>query len=180
MTPRLWLSLAGCVLALSACSGEQAESDPVTTATTGTVESTLDCTALISDDVVTALGWAVGDGAAEDAGRCLRRVDESGAITVSTRAQTDGDAAATLQAECERLRATGAYVAQPVDWLEPTRDQSCASGLDVSTGVAELLFVNDTDEVVQVRVEALQAVTPEQLEAAMGAVAAAAGTDVEG
>jgi hypothetical protein len=175
MSPRLWLGLGVCVLALSACQDGEADAGPVSTSSTGTPADRLDCATLLPDSAFAALGWDGAGEAEEHAGRCERRTEGSGAVTVGTRAQTSGDVGATLQSECDDLRSSGDYVDQPVAWLESAGDESCAVGLgDSGTGVAELYFVNAADEVVQVRVEALRPVAAEQLQAGMADVAASA------
>jgi hypothetical protein len=128
----------------------------------------LDCGTLVPEAALTALGWGPGGPATEHVGRCERRVEGVGAVTVGTRALT-GDPAATLTEECDALRAGGGYVAAPVPFLDPAREQSCLSGLadDTGTGVAELYYVNDADEVVQIRIEALDRVEADSLRAGL-------------
>ena len=175
---------AVCVLVvclLGACSSEtvdggpaRAEGSPAAVATPADDR----CRGLLPDGVLTALGWAAGAAATDEAGRCERRVEGSGAVTVTTRAATGGGddpAREALDEQCEQLRSAGGYVDQPVAWLSPGSEASCATGLaDTGTGVAELYVVNAVDELVQVRVEALAPVRPQQLQQAMSEVAAAA------
>lgn len=164
--------VAGTSLVLAGCSDDPARD---TSPSTG---SQLDCAALITDDALAALGWRTSETAEEHAGRCVRRAAESGAVTVATRAVTaTGDDASgqVLDQECEELRSGSGSVAQPVGWLEPEREASCASELEGSrTGVAELYFLNDRDEVVQIRVEALAPVPPARLHAGLVDLAATA------
>lgn len=137
----------------------------------------LDCVALLPDTAFAAFGWEAAASAEEHAGRCERRVSGAGAATVATRAVTSsGDDAVRreLDATCDGLREEGGYVDQPVGWLRPARPESCATGLaQTRTGVAELYFINDADELVQIRVEALSPLAPESLEAGMTELAEA-------
>jgi hypothetical protein len=101
-------------------------------------------------------------------------------VTVATRAVTatgEDPSRQVLDQECAELRSGGDYVAQPVGWLEPQREASCATELEnTRTGVAELYFLNDRDEVVQIRVEALAPVPPARLHAGLAELAAGAAT----
>lgn len=180
MVKTMSLALGAAILLTAGCSADTVASDRPSATGSSPVEPTItdECDALIPDEVFTELGWTTDDAAAEDAGRCLRRAEGSGAMTVVTRAVTaeGSDAArAGLEVECDKLRDKGGYVDQPVAWLEPSSDDSCFADLaDTRTGVAELYFVNSVDELVQVRLEALTPLEPEVLQDAMGDVATAA------
>ncbi len=169
----------GGLLALSALVATGCSDEPSVDARPST-ESRLDCAALITDDALTALGWRASAPAVEHAGRCVRRVDDAGGVTVMTRAVTatgEEPSLRLLDRECAELRSAGGYVAQPVDWLEPEREASCATGLaDTRTGVAKLYFLNDREEVVQIRVEALAPVPPSRLRAGLAELVAGAAT----
>ena len=179
---RLVVGIVLAVGGLSACSGDVAEGERPSASGTpsGTAGSSPSgrCGDLLPDQALARLGWDVGPPAQEHAGRCERRVDGSGAMTVTTRAATGkgaDEAGAALAAQCEELRADGGHVDQPVAWLEAGPDASCFTALAATrTGVAELYFVNAADEVVQVRLEALTPVEPERVERAMSEVATAA------
>lgn len=176
-TRRGWaaaLAAAGLVAVLGGCGSDDAATSTPAGEGTDRAADTLDCAALLPDDALTALGWSPGAPAEEHAGRCQRRVDEVGQVTVATRAEGQEGFTST----CDELRSGGDYVAQPVTWLDPATEESCATGLadDTHTGVAELYFVNDTGELVQVRVEALAPLQQEQLQAGLNELVAAAAT----
>lgn len=172
--------LALSVLGLSACGDEAAEDGRPASDGANSGASGLDCAALVPDAALASLGWSPEGEPEEHAGRCERRVTGSGAVTVATRAVTkEGveSARQELATQCDDLRSGGEDVEQPVAWLADGGETSCATGLAATrTGVAELYFLNDVDEVVQIRVEALTPVEQKGLEAGMTELAGAAAT----
>lgn len=170
------IGLGVILLAVQACSGgPEPADDPLDP---GPAAEQLDCPSLITPAATDALGWAAGE-PEEHGGRCLLRSDD-GEITVGTRAVVaSGDERAgavqeELEAQCERLRSDGSqFVGEPA-WLDGAAGCFTQVDPDTGTGVAELILVNDRDEVVQIRVAAPSRVAEAEVEAAVQEMAGAA------
>lgn len=128
--------------------------------------SSLDCPSVISDQAWAPLGWPAGSPATEQAGRCERIADGIGQVTVGTRAvagaQADraDNARSVYDEECTRLRDSGSYVAEPAEQLAPGQT-ACGLMIDdgAKTGVAELILLTPSDEVVQLRIAVVEPTT---------------------
>ncbi|GAA3805526.1 hypothetical protein [Nocardioides panacisoli] len=149
------LGLGVVLLAVQACSegprasGSDASPD-------GSADTGLDCGSLITTEAVDALGWPVAE-PEEHAGRC-QLITSRGQVTVGTRAVPASSERADavqqeLETQCDRLRADGPHFVGRPDWLADDTD-GCLAQVDpqTRTGVAELLFLNRRDEVVQIRI----------------------------
>lgn len=168
------LAAAG-VLAASCSSG--ATSEPV--GSDGGARADLDCAALIPASAWTTLGWSATR-PEPHAGRCRVRAEGQGEITVGTRAAaTDSDAEAgaarEVDRQCDRLRSDAPHFIGRPPWL-PAIEASCYSQVapGAGTGVAEVVFANRHDQVVQVRVAAYAAAEEASVEQALRALTEAA------
>lgn len=165
-------------LGAGACSDDDVERDPATVDQTPVDTDgplpTPECVDLVPDAVLTALGWSPGAPAVLESGRCERRVDAAGAVTVGTRAVPpgdDGDREAALDAHDDYCRDLVNGPDQDLSWLA-VEGPACGELLPPEgTGVAELLWVTTDDAVVQVRVEALQPVSRDRLVDALSLLA---------
>lgn len=171
------LGLGVLLLALQACSDDPAAKDD-SVAPDGTSAATLDCVSLIPATAIDALGWPAAE-PEEHGGRCLVR-SERGEVTVGTRAvPAPAEERATavqeeLEAQCDRLRADGSHFVDQPGWLAEGQ-QGCLTQVDpeTGTGVAELVFLNDAEEVVQVRIASSRRLAEDAVDAALEEMATA-------
>lgn len=167
------LAAAG-VLAASCSSG--ATSDPV--GDDGGAGSSLDCAALIPEPAWTALGWEATR-PEPHAGRCRVRAEGQGEITVGTRAAPGGDdaeaAADEVRGRCDQLRSDAPHFIGRPPWLSGD-SASCYSQVapGAGTGVAEVVFADRRDRVVQIRIAAYAAADESAVEQALRTLTAAA------
>lgn len=171
------IGLGVMLLAVQACSGGPTASDA--DVTPGGAPTTLACGSLITTEAVDALHWPSAD-PTERAGRC-QLVTGRGQVTVGTRAVVAGsqERADAVQEEfesqCERLRSEGPHFVGKPDWLADGTS-GCLTQVDpqTRTGVAELILVNQRDEVVQIRIAAFRPSSERAVDAAMQELAGAA------
>lgn len=171
------IGLGVLLLAVQACSGDPEATDEEA-APGDTTTATLDCASLIPASVTDALGWPASDREAH-AGRCLVRT-ERGEVTVGTRAvpaSADERAAAVqveLETECERLRADGSQFVGEPDWFTDGQE-GCLTQVDpqTGTGVAELIVVNEAEEVVQIRIASSRRLEEDAVDSALQEMARA-------
>ncbi|NYJ02535.1 hypothetical protein HNR19_003233 [Nocardioides thalensis] len=171
------LGLGALLLALQACSDDPAANDGKPTID-GSAAASLDCASLIPAAAIDALGWPAVE-PEEHAGRCLVR-SARGEVTVGTRAvpasaDERADAVqAELETQCERLRADGRQFVGEPEWLAEGH-QGCLTQVDprTGTGVAELVFLNDIDEVVQVRIASSRRLDEDRVTDALEQIASA-------
>ncbi len=138
------------------------------------------CARLIPDAAVTSLGWAAPSVPQEHVGRCERRDDASGEVTVGTRAlgSLDDDRAMAAEdeydAQCTALEAPdgSSTVERPPTWLTDDHD-ACAQLPKGGEGVAQVFVLAD-DDVVQIRVVARKPVDDAHFHDALNALVVAA------
>jgi hypothetical protein len=138
------------------------------------------CARLIPDAAVTSLVWAAPPAAQEHVGRCERRDDAAGEVTVGTRAlaSLDDDRAKAAKdeydAQCSALEGPdgSSAVERPPSWLTDDHD-ACAQLPDGGEGVAQVFVLADED-VVQIRVVARKQVDDAHFHDALNALVDAA------
>lgn len=165
------LALLVAMVVMTSCSDDsRAASKPATAPSSSTASDDVDCAAVIPDAAWAPLGWPVGEGASERAGRCERVAPGIGEVTVGTRAVTGAEADRADNArgvydeECTRLRDSGDYVAEPAEKLAPGQT-ACGlmTNTTTKTGVAELIVLTPSHEVVQLRVAVVEPTSPQRV-----------------
>ena len=131
-----------------------------------TVEPAALCEALLTDSVMSELGWVDAGPAGEHVGRCERGV-EAGLVTVGLRPDlfSGGDperAERAYDEACVALRRDGSPAPDTdTDWLDPATT-ACFRPFPAgkNTGLAEMFVLTDDAAIVEVQVAA-GAPTPE-------------------
>lgn len=149
------LIVATALTLLGGCGGDDEDVEQGTQPI-GTEPTAADCSEVITDDVISTLGWTPDQAATVKAGRC-ERLGDGGQVTVRTEALVD-KVDDVYEAACTQLRSDGAIVVEPVGFVEAA--SSCAAIPSESTGVSTLYFVSDDKAVVQIRVAADKPVDP--------------------
>ena len=159
------------LVVLTSCSDDSgAASTAAATPSSSSASDDPDCAGVIPDAAWAPLGWPGGEPASEHAGRCQRITEDVGQVTVGTLPVTGAEADRTDNArsvyddECTRLRDSGGYVAEPAEELAPGQT-ACGLMTDhnTKTGVAELILLTATDEVVQMRVVVVDPTSPNRV-----------------
>lgn len=165
------LALIVALVVLTSCREDPgAASAPAPAVSGSTASEEVDCAGVIPDAAWAPLGWPGGAPASAHAGRCERASEGVGQVTVGTLAVVGAEADRTENArsvyddQCTRLRDTGSYVAEPAAKLAPGQ-RACGLMLDddAETGVAELILLTPSDQVVQMRVAVVDPTSPRRV-----------------